>query len=148
MEAKTKFINDLGCLFGKKNLGLSEIIDSLINIINIVDTIKLEAFLYNEGNIPQLPYYKKAFIYKANNTDNYFAIVNLSKKEEDRQPIFACYNLKKQTKCKEIPWSSLNLEYYYALSIENEEVPKKSKVKHSKSRKKKSKPKKKINNRK
>ena len=120
---------------------LKDIIDSLLQIIYTLDSIKLEACLYNEENIPLLPINEKAFIYKAKKGGNCFAIVNLGKKEEDREPNFDCYNLKKKTKCKEIPWSSLYLQYFYVLSIEIEGVPKKSKVRHSSSRKK-SKPKK------
>lgn len=121
---------------------LKDIIDSLLQIINTLDSIKLEAYLYNEENIPLLPINGKAFIYKAKKGDNCFAIVNLCK-EEDREYNFDYYNLKQKTKCKEIPWNSLYLQYYYVLSIEIEGVPKKSKVRRHSSRKKKSKPKKK-----
>ena len=140
-QIQAKFINDLRILSNKEYPCLKDIIDSLLQIINTLDSIKLEAYIYNEENIPLLPLNGKAFIYKAKKGNNCFAIVNL-RKEEDREYNFDCYNLKQKTKCKEIPWNSLYLQYYYVLSIEIEGVPKKSKVRHYNSSKKKSKPKK------
>ena len=140
-ESTEKFINDLAFLFNNKNLTLEIILRFLKKLIK-ADKIILDFCSYNNSLIFNYPFYYKALIYLTKKGDNCFCIANLNGKDEDGNDVFEYFNLKYKKKCSGVVLRSLNLSYYYVLSVEFDIKPEKSKARSDSPKNKKEKPKK------
>ena len=131
-EGEKKFIEDLSFLF-KKTPTFDDIVKLIKSITKIKNNIYFSGCMV-DGNIFNFgrPNYETILIYMTKKADNCFALVNESKEAFSEELHIDYYNLKKKNKCKDLPLSSLNMDYYYALSIESDDdddKPKKEKIK-------------------